>query len=478
MPDGALSSPQIDFKLRPIIAPRYKFTKLPMSNVASSNVGLGTSSASPMEWKLPANVVYNLARSYIQYNLNVPGQANGYTATAEDVFEIPQTVSFGSPGGQDLVSLQWASNLTKIARKISTPMEDFLTNDDMSSLYKCNTSATSNPVPGGGSASTAAPAGFLGTDGFTEPKYMALSSVIGNGSATGQTGRLDRYRQIPLSAFSGTLLAVDRDFFSPTEMSFRILSNIGDKMAWLSQTPADASGVQSSILNIPANTCSTAGQNITINNCYLYLCVEQNQDIINAMFERYRSGDLKYSIPYTTSFRLTGAASGGQTNLQVTLSNMYGRKLKRILTTMWNPAERINTSYDCSNFNGAKLSSYQTMLNSRPLQDRVLSCMRPAQLSVNQDDWLENFKFVDKQSCYTSKEMYNLNWFHIDQFYEPRDSSQLVESNLSEGLDMVVPVTWQFSGVAGMTGVVFYIYAEFQREIMITPSGPIFSPIV
>lgn len=469
IPDGPVRTQQIDYKLRPIIAPKYKFVKLPMSNLASSSVSIGNSSAFPLEWKLPANTCYNLARSYWQYNLNVPGQATTfYSTTFEDVFELAQTVSFGAPGSQDLVNLQWASNYTKVARKLATSMDDFLTNDNMSGLYKCNSLAGDNYNPRGGT----------GNDAYIEPKY-ASSSVVGTAAANGEAGRLDRYRQIPLSVFTGTLLGVDRDFFSPTEMSLRLLTNIGDKMAFISTNVTNNfSAGAASVPDIAGSTCSGAGKGVTINNCYLFLCVEQNQDIIDSMFEKYRSGQMMYSIPYLSSFRLPGAAAAQQTNLQLTLSNMYGRYLKRILTTIWNPIERLNYAYDGGNIDGNKVKSYQTMLNSRPLQDRVLSCSRPALLDVNQDDWIENAKYMDKQGCITSKEQYSVNWFHIDQFYEPRDSNQLPEVNLSQGLEMIAPVTWQFSGVSAMAGCIYYIYAEFQRDIMITPGGPVFAPIV
>ena len=69
----------------------------------------------------------------------------------------------------------------------------------------------------------------------------------------------------------------------------------------------------------------------------------------------------------------------------------------------------------------ARSQEYQTFLDSLPLQDRILSCKRPTGMNVGSDDWLENKKFLDKRSCIVSKEMYALNWFHIDQFFEPHD---------------------------------------------------------
>jgi hypothetical protein len=162
----------------------------------------------------------------------------------------------------------------------------------------------------------------------------------------------------------------------------------------------------------------------------------------------------------------------------VLLSNMYGKRLKRILHSVWNPQEKFNTAYDCANWDGEKVASYQTFLDSQPLQDRALSCLRPWGGRVNSDDWLENKKFLANRSCITSKECYALNWFHIDQFYEPHDpAASLPEVNLDEGLLMDTPKQWLFAGqipAGGISSLLYYTYAEFSREIMITNVGPQF----
>ena len=96
--------------------------------------------------------------------------------------------------------------------------------------------------------------------------------------------------------------------------------------------------------------------------------------------------------------------AGAQTNIQISLSNQYGRRLKSILHTVWNSQEKYNTAYDCANWNGEKIETYQTFMDSIPLQDRILSCKRPAGALINQDDWAENKKFLEKRSCIISKE--------------------------------------------------------------------------
>jgi hypothetical protein len=92
------------------------------------------------------------------------------------------------------------------------------------------------------------------------------------------------------------------------------------------------------------------------------------------------------------------------------------------------------------------------------------------------DDWLENKKYVENRSMIQSKEHYQLNWFHIDQFYEPhdKDSMLLPEVNIDEGLPMDTPKQWLLSAMVGQTNLVHYTFAQFARDVMITEMGAVF----
>jgi len=189
-----VKAPQLDFKTTTIMGPKYKYVRIPMNNHASASVNIGPTSTELLEWKLPSQV-YNLARSYISYNVHVPGAANHYQMTFEDTFDIAQSATFGSAGGVDLVNIQHLQNYTKIARKIATPVDDFMGNDNMSQLYRCNAPVGGNKLPfhytGGGAGAV-----YDGVENYIESKYMATGSV---------SQSLSRYRQIPLGIIQGTL---------------------------------------------------------------------------------------------------------------------------------------------------------------------------------------------------------------------------------------------------------------------------------
>ncbi len=455
--DSSVRPSVLDYKLRSITAPKYKFVRIPMNNHASASVNVTATSTELLEWKLPTQV-YNLARSYISYNLEIPAEANFYHMSFEDTFDIAQSATFGSAGGVDLVNIQHLQNYTKIARKIDTSVEDYTGNGDMSQLYRCDSLKTANKLPfayGGAGV-------YDGADNYIEPKYTTQTAAVNQA--------MNRYRQFPLGAISGTLFAVDRDFYSPVEQYLRITAGVGNKIAITTKVPATP--------DTPAQAGDTkAPKDVKINQCYLYLAVEQNIAVVQGLMSKYASGQLSFRIPYTTGFKNVGGGASTATNIQIQISQQYGKRLKRILHTVWYPVESGATAYDCSNWDGSKIETYQTFLDSLPLQDRILSCKRPAGAFINSDDWLENKKFLDKRSCIMSKDMYALNWFHIDQFYEPHDKKDSLppDVNLDEGLVMDTPKSWTISTTSGPTAnLVHYTWVEFSRDIEVTTAGPVF----
>ena len=123
--------------------------------------------------------------------------------------------------------------------------------------------------------------------------------------------------------------------------------------------------------------------------------------------------------------------------------------------------------------NGDKITNYQTAIDSQPLQDDRLSCRQPvAGGARGMDDWREN-KHLLRGSAIKNSAAYYLNWFHCDSFSNPkREASILVpEANLLEGLDLVQPRTWSFTGDATKS-LQHFTFAEFVRQVHASPLGP------
>jgi hypothetical protein len=346
--ESKMVAPQIDFNMRQTVAPRYKWLKLPLNNIPTHTVTLSNGTTQQLEFKLPTKV-YNLYRSYISTTITAKETVANFAWMNEDVFDLGNSISFGGAQGVNLVDLNFAGNYSKIARRLNTTMTDYLGNDDMSGLYKCNMAASTNYLPATGGKTS---------DNFFETQYAS--------SGTAVNLPLSRYRQYPLSMFAGTLLGVDRDFYAPVEQYLRIMAGIPERTTWTATSGTD-----------PATGAANNADGVKYSDIYLYLCVEQNPDIIMGMIKRYESKQMVYRIPFTTGFKTVGTAAGSLSNISIQLPQQYGKRLKRIMHTPYNPVETKNTAFDCDNTNGAKITNYQTFLDSQQLQDHVLSCARP-----------------------------------------------------------------------------------------------------
>lgn len=327
-----------------------------------------------------------------------------------------------------------------------------MANSQIDGLYKCNKASVTNIVPGGANGA------YKGFDNYIEPTYSVVSGDNGSQYIT---------RRIPLGMFAGTLFAVDRDFYSPVELYLRIWMGSGDKMAYFGTANND-----------PTTGAATLSGQMSLKNVYLYLAVEENPGIVQSIRDLYNAGKYSFQIPFTMAYKTPSVGAGSQISISIPLLTQYGRRVKRIRHTVWDPQETLDKAYDTNNLNGAKIVSYQTFLDSRPLQDRVLDCRNPDEASnrSGDEDWLENKKFCGKNSSITSRECYKTNWFHQDQMFEPNKNNPLPDYMLDEGILMVRPMNWQFSATtaAAQANLMHYTWVEYIRTVHVTQDGPKF----
>lgn len=435
---------------------KYRFLKVPLNNVTSSSVTITPTGSQLLEWKLP-NAVYNLAQSFITYTESIATNGAGnYTYVLEDTLGLASNIYFGNASGADLMNLNYANKYLKIARKISTPLQDFLTHDEQTSLlYPSNvdTTALFYPVPNQNGATDT----VTGNVNFIEPMYVGVG---------GANAPYTRNRLFKLGAVSESILSVDKDLFIPTDMFLRINAGPGNGYVFYGTASTN-----------PSTGATANAANITLSNLYLYLAVETNQLIIDSVISKVRSNGLTINIPYTTGFR--NSASGGIANINIPLSSQYGKKMKQILTTVWNGTETANTCGDCGNCGGragstagTKIQTYNTFLNNRQLQDNSIDCQYGTLGIPNFNDWRENERHATG-SVILNRAVYAKNWFHLDKFYEDNKGSNIPTENRQDGFDMSQgPVLYQLQAttVSGSTWI-FYQFASFSRDVVFNSQG-------
>ena len=100
-----MTTPQVDFSVTDNMVPRYRYAKIVLNNLSSSQVPLNLTSQTLAEFKLPSSTVCNLSKSYIVYQYTLPAPAAGtYNCVHEQAFDFQQ-VFFGSGSGLGIVDL-------------------------------------------------------------------------------------------------------------------------------------------------------------------------------------------------------------------------------------------------------------------------------------------------------------------------------------------------------------------------------------
>ena len=454
------TTPVTNYKTYTSVSGRYRYARIALNNQAGSQITLDPNTSQLLEWKLPVGV-YNLSKSIIGYNMHLAagGAGNFNHAFADSGLEIAQSISFGTAGGMSLVDLNFANNYLSVARKIDTRGDDFANNDVSAGLYPSN-SVANNPFPPGYVAPVGNIYGLVAgpvsvAASLHEPQY--LSSNLAADTA------LNVVRSFPLGNISGTLFAMNRDLYLGDSMYLRIQTAPSGKVAFTSTSATDA-GAGTAVL----------GTQPVLRSVYLYLAMETDQLIQDSLMQKFVEGKLVFPIDYTHAFRNPSVGLGQQA-IQLQLTAQYGRKLKRVLHAVFPANEVENNAFDYSNWNGSKVISYQSAIDSRPLQDFALNCVQPSTANPGNtlDDYRENMKSL-KKSVISNSASYQLNWFHSDEFSEPSTDPNIPDSNIIEGLDLTFPKTYQISLNTPNVNLSHYSFCKFSREVAITATGPVF----
>jgi hypothetical protein len=441
---------------------RYRMRQLQLNNVPVGSLAITASGSTLAQWKIPALTIFNPSKSTFQYKLNFPTQGGTkINVTFEDTFESCSSIQVGSasqPGA--LLDLQYANNYISVARKLDTSTTDFEALDYTSGLYQSD----SIKLQSGAAAS--------GLNFFPPTTTMAAGNTFGAAigvlydQLTLQQPQYTRYegldastavrtRIIPFSALTHTILAMDKDMVFGEDIYINMMIAPSFKMGYAGSVNSNPVTAPLALVTQPTLT------GMTVN-----LAVEVEPMVAASVLAKFQSGGMKFMIPFQYGWRLASAI--GQISIQQQLNSGYGRWLKRIIQVPFDASETaaatVSKAYDHCNLNGVKISLYQSLLNSVPLQDQ--------QIDVTAlDDWRMNKDYI-KGSVLRGYLPYAQNWFHVDNFSSPPRDDDTPFENVVEGLELTQPVTWTFNATAAVA-LSNYTFAEFIREVETRPGQPI-----
>lgn len=420
------------------------------------------SSGSTVTFQIVGSNVVNLSKSYLEFTVSVPIQAAATNSIWLMGGSIPmfRTVAFQPSSGKQLF-MDFYHHYSKMSLPYlmsATQTEGM----DISNLY-CASRVSKD-------LNKTAASGFNSAVANNEHIYahnIGVGAVINNFLV-----------RIPFKLFAGTILSENRDFAFGQAVNIQFTMEAIDKWLWSS-----ASATNPAQTPIPLNI-----QTVTLNNIFLQLAVEKNPMAVKRVKELALKGYSCYVPDVKILFRQLIPIGASQNIVAPTINKGYGEKLMRIFVSPFNATENINTSLDnanqtaspCVDASTNRVTSFQTLLNSDPRQQRFITASPAAQFTTGgfqqatvggTGDWERYNKYLEGSSIFSSGTL-GLNWTYVDDFTAPesRMEKYIKGGHELDGFDLTIgDATWQFNSNTASTAFNWYVFIQSARLLRIGP---------
>jgi len=337
------------------LIPRHRWLRLGPTNV--SNVVFNPSNTTQVTIRIPGLSSINLSRSYIQYSLPVPaGGAGLWTVVAENTVPF-QSVQLQTSTALNLADIQYANKYVTAFQPYRTSLEKgFLSGaNDIMTQNRCGFQLAQNNIQ------------VCSQDGLTTGNVYAGPQNLLDRQALSFSNQpntaITINKQVPLSTFVNTVLALDKTLFFPND-TYLVMN-----LCPLYQVFQYVTNPQQPDKNVTLPTAA-----ITCSSFSLYLCIDVNTDISNNLKDDIAKGGMKIPVPFCYNQVLAVPGSVSQSNISFLVSKMNGRQLNSIAFATFNSDTQTLKNYDMNNRCGCKIASYQTFMDSTQLQNGSINC--------------------------------------------------------------------------------------------------------
>lgn len=259
--------------------------------------------------------------------------------------------------------------------------------------------------------------------------------------------------RMPLSLIYNSFLSMKKDFYLNEVLILRFVW-AGTGLLWYSTSTSDRT----------ASAAALANGGLTVNNLYLYLARQTNQDIVESIKSQVMTSGINILIPYVTSQKFTGSSTASALDVQtLRLNRAHGRKCRRILTTFVDK-NTANEGYMNRNTAGARIANFYSNLQNNRIQEFDIDC------TVYDDYVLLKNQLKDK--CTVGYSQYSYNWFWIDDFSD-HSEEVLDDGNISCGISLDEEQRYDLNvtKAAVARSYVYYSYAICEKILSVGPSG-------
>lgn len=417
---------QLNLKNPDYHSANYKYRRFTQINGGTA-VTLLSSSTTESRFTIPGSSVWNLARSYMTFDVSFALTALNYVNLHCDSIPI-ERIQLLTDSGSVLVDLSAAQIYSKIMQPMITGKEEY---DSRGPVWGATAVGTGYPINQNFGCQPVSYIADIKTDGTaatfrpnassivnvpsevyviqgadkTTPIYSAIVPTAASGTdqlynnpqqhfVTGGIGAAlaARYR-INLKNYVGTLLATDKSLFFGQALTLVINWAPCNNWAFLT---TDLAGAGNTAPPIP-----------TISSLYLQLAEDinkHNQEISRQAF----NSSYRFLVPWTTANVNTSSGSG-LFSVQEIITAGKGYGLKRIVSTVVSNSANLAKTANTFNVGGVKWTTVQAFIDGTPLQDTQLSV-------AASDPWNYLYEFIKDSPLGKSQRTYNENMCWVDNF--------------------------------------------------------------
>lgn len=307
-----------------------------------------------------------------------------------------------------------------------------------------------------------------GTDVFGRGAMQHLITTdvgLAAGNLPENTADIKLRFRYPLKAFSGSIFAVDKNFYFGQELDLIIKWRSLDNLLFVNaDLTGSAGGAATSLTAFAFN----ANNELNIDNFHLYLCEDINPINKELLKQQVNNGGIEMFIPYVTSSRKQLVA--GVNPLFQLLKPADGSYLKRCLTVVQNRVDTLDMTSNifnvCEN-SGVKWTRVRSLLDTFYLQDHNLSMK-------NSEVWSYMYDMLRGSPLGASPRTFEENCFFMDNF---SDADRTVDFPVNDckvsGLEITKPIVYSVEldstgAVSQGLAVQFFVWL---RKLIIKPGG-------
>lgn len=228
---------------------------------------------------------------------------------------------------------------------------------------------------------------------------------------------------LPLGLIKNTVFELDKDLYFGEVILLRLVTHGYSKISFVN-TDGMNPDTQASV---PDNAPTTS-------DVALYVAVEQNQEIINQLISQVNTSGMQILLPYVWYSKFNPGGNSSSQNVSIRYNRGQELRLRKIYHSVFNNTESTSTAYDHNNIDGDKVIKYYTLLNNTHLQEFDIDCTHLVDYNLIREKI--------KGSAIQSANVYQYNWFHLEDFTNIFSLDPENKNNLVCGLPLDIEQKW------------------------------------